>query len=260
MRFDDGVTIAIPNWNHELLVPRAIQSGLRALAVLREQGVPGEVLVVDDFSRDGSVPLLRQLEARYYKDGLRVLAYAANAGLSASRNQALLHARYRYVTFVDADNEVIPENLPTFLATLKQTGAAGAYGTMLLRSVTSNAAHGAFSHESFQDRMFDHSYIDACAAFDRAQLCDLGGYVPQRWEDYEMWLRLATNGRLLVFVPLAFGYYYILPASISVDPAENTHMTALHERMKRVFNQVKARDALPLPARHRRYHPELGYF
>ncbi len=31
----DGVTIAIPNWNHEVLLPRSILSALRALAVLR---------------------------------------------------------------------------------------------------------------------------------------------------------------------------------------------------------------------------------
>src|SRR5690348_3532366 len=97
----NGVTIAIPNWNHEVLLPRSILSALRAIALLREQGIAGEVLVIDDFSRDGSPTLLRQLEALYCRFNLRVLAFGANAGLAASRNQALTHARFRYVAFLD---------------------------------------------------------------------------------------------------------------------------------------------------------------
>ncbi len=169
-------------------------------------------------------------------------------------------ARYRYIAFVDADNEIVPENLPTFLTALKQTNAAGAYGTLLIRTVTAPAAHAAVSHESFQNRMFDGNYIDACAAFDRSQLVELGGYLHQRWEDYEVWLRLATAGRKILFVPLVFGYYYILPGSMTIDPAENAHIHAVQSRMKRIYNQMNARNELPLNARHCRYHPSLGYF
>ena len=68
-----GVTIAIPNWNHEILLPRSIASALRAVDLLRNEGVPAEVLVIDDASRDGSQTLLRQLEALYSKAGLRCL-------------------------------------------------------------------------------------------------------------------------------------------------------------------------------------------
>src|SRR5687768_16903497 len=84
-----GVTVAIPNWNHELLLARSVGSALRAVRLLRLRGVPGEVLVVDDASRDGSLVLLRQMEALHYGDGLRVLALGRNGGLAATRNAAL---------------------------------------------------------------------------------------------------------------------------------------------------------------------------
>ncbi len=258
MRCQDGVTIAIPNWNHELLLPRAIRSALRAAAQVRAQGGGAEVLVIDDNSRDGSVTLLRQLEARHYADGLRVLAFAANAGLPAGRNQALAHARYRHIAFVDADNELIPENLPCFVNALKQTGAAGAYGTLLIRSVSAEVAHHAVSNESIQDKLFKDNYIDAFAVFDRMQLLDAGGYDTSytTWEDYECWLHLATSGREILFVPVVLGYYYLLPTSMSQD---NTKLLLTDARLKRIYNQVKARSRLPLRTRHRRYHPELGY-
>jgi glycosyltransferase involved in cell wall biosynthesis len=256
----DGVTIAIPNWNHELVLPRAINSGLRTVSLLRERGKGGEVIVVDDCSRDGSVLLLRQLEARHYRDGLRVLAFGANAGLPASRNAALSAARYRYIAFLDADNELIPDNLPCLVTALENTGAAAAYGNLLIRTATATRAFNAFSSESIQDKIFDRNYIDACAVFDRLQALDLGGYDAntQMWEDLEFWLHLATNGREVLFVPVVFGYYYLLPSGMSIG-WDGVKIHAAISWIKRRYNQLDARAKLPLRTRHRRYHPALGY-
>jgi glycosyltransferase involved in cell wall biosynthesis len=255
-----GVTIAIPNWNHEILLPRAITSALRAVNLLRIEGVPAEVLVIDDCSRDGSQTLLRQLEALYYQDGLRCLAFGANAGLAASRNQTLNHARYRYLAFLDADNELIPENLPLFVKTLEQTRAAVAYGNLLVRAPTADHAHFVLSNESIQKKLFRYqsNYVDAFSVWDRLQLLDVGGYDASLHflEDHEMWLHLATNGRRIVFVPAVLGYYYILPAAMSRDIPKQEIVAA---RLVRIFNQVNVRELLQVNTCHLRYHPDLGY-
>lgn len=254
-----GVTIAIPNWNHEVLLPRSIESGLRAVDLLRNEGVPAEVLVIDDGSRDGSHTLLRQLEALYSRDGLRCLCFGVNAGSSASRNQTLNHARYRYLVFLDADNEIIPENVPLFLETLQQTRAAAAYGNLLIRTPTSNYAHYIHSRESIQKRLFlGGNYVDTFSVWDRLQLLDVGGYdtCTHTVEDYELWLHLATNGRRIVFVPAVLGYYYLLPGSTANDPQK---VSVAESRLFRIFNQVKAREFLQMNTCHLRYHPEFGY-
>jgi succinoglycan biosynthesis protein ExoO len=254
-----GVTIAIPNWNHEILLPRSIGSALRAVDLLRSQGVPAEVLVIDDCSRDGSQTLLRQLEALYYKAGLRCLAFGANAGLAASRNEVLNHARYRYFAFLDADNELIPENLPLFVKTLEQTRAAVAYGNLLVRSPAGEHAHFVLSNESIQKRLFRENYVDAFSVWDRHQFLDIGGYDPALHclEDFEMWLRLATNGRRIVFVPAVLGYYYILPSAMSRDVPKRHQAVA--RRLFRTFNQLKVRELLQVNTYHIFYHPDLGY-
>jgi glycosyltransferase involved in cell wall biosynthesis len=255
----DGVTIAIASWNHELLLPRAIDSALQAVVRLRDGDVPGEVLVIDDGSRDGSPILLRQLEALYYREGLRVLSLADNGGLAASRNLALVNARYRYVTFLDANNELIPENLPSFLRALEETEAAVVYGNVLVRTPTSRCTMNLFSNESVQFKLFGDNYIDAFSLVDRGQLLDLGGYETsdRMLEDQEMWLHLAVNGRKIVFVPLAFGYHYVLPGSSAEldDKAMETEA-----RSQRIYNQLQARAHLPLNTHLLRFHPALGYF
>lgn len=128
----DGITFVVPNWNHELVLPRAVRSGLDAGECLREHGLNVEVLIVDDASRDGSPVLLRQLEALYYRQGVRVLALEKNSGPSAARNTALTQATYRYVVFMDADNEVVSENVIHFYRSIRATEAAVVYWNILI--------------------------------------------------------------------------------------------------------------------------------
>jgi glycosyltransferase involved in cell wall biosynthesis len=255
-----GVTVAIPNWNHELLLARSIGSALKAVRLLRSRGVPADVLVIDDASRDGSVVLLRQLEALYYDQGLRVLALAQNTGLGAVRNAALAEAPQRYVVFMDADNELLPENLFHFYRAVRDTGAAAVYGNLLSRRRDSGHV-AVLSNESFQDRMLEHNYVDAFALFDRLQLLDCGGYsghasVRSR-EDWDLYLHLAACGRKVVFVPLVFGFYNDLPGSMIKESARDE--AAQKAYVTRVYDQLGVRSRLPLNTRHLRYHPDVGY-
>ena len=255
-----GVTVAIPNWNHELLLARSVGSALRAVRLLRSTGVPADVLVIDDASRDGSVVLLRQMEALYYGDGLRVLALAHNVGLAGVRNTALREASGGYVVFMDADNELLPENLGCFYRAARDTGAAAVYGNLL--SHRRDSGHVAvLSNESFQDRMFEHNYVDAFGLFDRLQLLDCGGYsdapAVRSREDWELYLHLAACGRKVVFVPLVFGFYHDLPGSMIKQTARTEDDQKAH--VKRVFDQLGTRARLPLNTRHLRYHPDVGY-
>jgi glycosyltransferase involved in cell wall biosynthesis len=255
----EGVSFVIPNWNHEVMLPRAIGSAMRAIEILRQEGRPGEAIVVDHASRDGSRTLLRQLEALYYEDGFRCLAFDLNEGQGVGRNQGVEHARYRHVVFLDADNELIPENLPIFVRALEETGAAACYGNLLIRTVTGDHAHFLLSNESFQKRLFQGCcYLDTFAVWDRLQYLDVGGYAAslRAAEDYDLWLHLAAIGRKIVFVPAALGYYYLLPASRSSDHrrVQDASGQVLH-----AFNQGKLRDFLPLNTNELMYYPGLSY-
>lgn len=254
-----GVTIAIPNWNHEFVLPRAIEAALGAARSLRRRGVASEVLVVDDGSRDGSLTLLRQLEALYHRDGLGVVALAENAGLPAVRNLLLARASHPFVAFMDADNELVPDNLYHFARAMAQTGAAAVYGNLLRRG--SGGRYTMVSNESFQDRILAENYVDAFALFDRVQVLDVGGYsrserVRAR-EDWELYLHLAAAGRRVVFVPLVFGTYHAMQGSM-IEEANDTH-SAQKAHVRRVFDQLRVRHRLAMNTRHLRYHPDLGY-
>lgn len=254
----EGVTIAIPNWNHEFLLARSIESALTTLKALANYGVVGEVLVVDDCSRDGSLVLLRQLEALHFSDGLRVWALDENVGPSDARNQALQLARFRYIAFLDADNEIVSENLYHFYRAIKQTEAIAVYGNLI---GLADGQMRLLSNQSVQPQIFTGNYIDTCALFDRVQILDCGGFQSEQLlkgtEDWELYLHLASLGRRIIFVPLAFGIYHDLSNSLHLEAAQRVH--DILRKVHRMFNQLEIRGRMPHNTWQLRYHPDIGY-
>lgn len=258
MNRNPGITFATINWNHELLLPRAIQSALKAMAVLRSQGIDSEHIVLDYQSRDGSPTLLRNLEAIHYNDGLKVMAYKGNESLAAGRNKAVELAKFRYLCFLDSDNELIPENVPLFYQTLLDTSAAVAFGNLLIREQPSLIASRILNNESIQRKIYEANYIDAFVCLDTIQLHDAGLYDANLTllEDWESLLHLITTGHKVVFVPIVLGYYYCTPGSMSkIDPARTE---AGVQKNIRIFNQFDLRKTLPLKSDMYRYHPHVG--
>ncbi|PJF40261.1 MAG: hypothetical protein CUN54_05910 [Phototrophicales bacterium] len=257
-----GVSIVIPNWNHEYLLPRSIQSALMGVKQLQQHDIPADVLVIDDHSRDGSLTLLRQLEALYFDDGLRLIALPENVGVVAVRNLALECASYRYILFMDADNELIPENIYMFVRAIQDTEAAMVYGNLIRRGPVA-AYVDMFNNESFQNHIFQRNYIDTFSLYDRHQIFDVRGYqsIPmmQSHEDWELILHLAASGRKMVFVPVLMGIYYDLPSSF-VNPTRSAEFEFERKSyIDRVFNQLGIRFHQEPNTYHLRYHPDVGY-
>jgi glycosyltransferase involved in cell wall biosynthesis len=253
---DNGVSIVIPNWNHEVFLARAAASAVRAARLLRGLRVPVEVLLVDDASRDGSHGLLRQLELRYADEHLRVVIQPRNTGPAQTRNTALQEARGRYIFFLDADNEVVPMSLPVLYRSLRQTRATAVYGNVLIRQPDQHRATGVYSNECLLPSLFKGNYIDTMALADRLQLLDLGGFhdsLPH--EDWELWQHLVAEGRLVVFVPVVVGFYYELPLS-NLRLARDGE--AVRAKSKRIFDQCGFRQRARANAYYRRHHPDVG--
>ena len=257
-----GVTIVIPNWNHEYVLARSIRSALKAVKNLHDQGVAAEILVIDDASQDGSLTLLRQLEAIYFEDSLRVLALPQNVGVVGVRNIALSQSHYRTILFMDADNELIPENTYLFYRAMINTEAAVVYGNLIHHGPSSQYLD-LFSNESFQPHMLKQNYIDTFALYDKVQIFDLGGFeenlILHGHEDWGLFLHLAACGRKLVFVPALFGIYYDLPESRVKAVKSDQHQKDRQQYLERVFDQLGVRQHMPLNTQHLRYHPDVGY-
>jgi glycosyltransferase involved in cell wall biosynthesis len=95
------VTVIIPTFNRAPLVGRAIRS------VLSQTWQDWELLVVDDASTDGTEEAVRSFsDAR-----IQYLRHDRNQRVSAARNTGIRVARGEYVSFLDDDDEWLPEKL-----------------------------------------------------------------------------------------------------------------------------------------------------
>lgn len=90
MGSESKVSVVIPNYNCRLTLPRAIES-------IRLQGVPVEIIVVDDGSNDGSREWLAQ-------QADVTLLFTERAGASQARNHGIEHCSNELVAFLDADD------------------------------------------------------------------------------------------------------------------------------------------------------------
>ena len=102
------VSIVIPCLNEAESIERCVQS---ALDVLERSDIPGEVVVADNDSHDGSPELAEAAGARVVHERRRGYGSAYRAGLAAARG--------KYLVMLDADLTYPIEDIPRFVAELE---------------------------------------------------------------------------------------------------------------------------------------------
>jgi len=93
------VSIVIPTYNNAQFLPECLGS------VFAQTFVDYEIVIIDDGSTDGTKEVLEAFRGkiRYY--------YQPNQGLAVARNRGLEESRGKFVTYLDADDVWLPENL-----------------------------------------------------------------------------------------------------------------------------------------------------
>jgi dolichol-phosphate mannosyltransferase len=107
------LSICVPVYNEEENLPLLHEAIAK---VFDANGIDGEILLVDDGSRDGS---WKAIEALVSKDPrVRGLKFAFNCGETAASDAGLRNARGKYVMTMDADLQNDPVDIPKFLEAL----------------------------------------------------------------------------------------------------------------------------------------------
>jgi glycosyltransferase involved in cell wall biosynthesis len=104
----DSVSIVIPAYNEEPGVAHVLEE-LRQ--VLKANGISGEILVVDDGSRDGTA-------REAFRAGAHVVRHRGNRGYGAALKTGIALARNNIIVITDADGTYPCEAIPALLAEL----------------------------------------------------------------------------------------------------------------------------------------------
>ena len=117
------LSIVIPVYNEQATIIELLD---RVAAVNIEK----EVIVVDDFSTDGTRALLEN----YRNEAFTLLLHDRNQGKGAALRTGFQHATGDFVIIQDADLEYDPADFPKLLAVVENENARVVYGSRLATS------------------------------------------------------------------------------------------------------------------------------
>ena len=224
------ISVLVTLYDYESLVAETLDS------IIASRDVTIEVVIVEDHATDNSRQVVKDYLAQHPDVPMLLLAKDANEGLAAARNTGIDACRADLVMIMDADNLVYPTCLRRMADALERDPAAAfAYAAL--------EEFGALAHvrSAFAWNpawLCAANYIDAQTMIRRSTLVELGGYrvgdpLVFGWEDWEMWLRLASLGERGVLVPEMLGRYRVQAGSmigltnLSVDESL-AHLRVLH--------------------------------
>lgn len=190
------VSVILPCHNRAHLLERAVSS------VLSQDFRDFELLLIDDGSTDNTPALLEK-----FSDPRLIIIRREQGGPAAARNSGLARARGEFVAFQDSDDEWLPGKLTRQLAALEQAGEKAALCVSAYRVQWDNGklrqygSHNLVAAGDIQRQVLEAFYfptpswlirrraLESCGVFDEALAC---------WEDWELSLRLAGEGRVIL--------------------------------------------------------------
>ncbi len=211
------VAVVIVNWNGEHFLDACLAS------VLEQRPGPDRVIVVDNGSSDGSVPLLH---ARWPR--VEVLEAGANLGFAAGNNLGIRHALAAgadYVLLLNNDAQLLPGALGELIGGLEEEGARvwasapkilyrGSPGIIWSAGGRFDWWRGLSIHRGWGERdrgQYDQpelmGFASACCLLIRARVFSEVGFFDDGYfmyfEDSEFAARAARTGARVAYRPAA---------------------------------------------------------
>lgn len=242
------ISVVIPLYNKAAYVERAIRSALA-------QGeAVGEIVVVDDGSRDNSASVVEALREPKVK-----LVRQPNGGVSVARNRGIEEAKGEFICFLDADDMYVEGFVDEILALIAQFPAACLYATSYIkrwpdgREIANNLPHTLESHgmQIVRDPFCAwsrNSFIHIASACMRKRVFSERGFLfpvgENVGEDQDVIFRLMEVGDVAYSPkPLMIYHQDVADSLYSVLP------DSLPPNSERLAQRIKAGE---IPARHRR--------
>jgi len=188
-----SVSVVVPSYNHAKFVEKCLRS------IIKQTLPPFELLVIDDGSSDDSPQIIeRTLKRCAFPADLIV---RGNCGLSATLNEGLQRSRGEYFAYLGSDDLWLPQFLSARVETLAtRQGAVLAYGhaysideaERIIDCTTDWAAY--VDGDTRRMLLTTLAPLSPTVVYRRSALERYGWNERAALEDYELYLRLSTDG------------------------------------------------------------------
>jgi glycosyltransferase involved in cell wall biosynthesis len=227
------VSILIPVYNCRAWLANAIRSALN------QTWPEKEVVVLDDGSTDGGHELIQDFagQVRIYRQ--------PNRGQNASRNQLTTLSRGEWLVYLDADDELAPDNVAEKMKLVAEAEAV--YGTMELATFRGQ-------EKIDSSTIIARDYYDGWVAafhwkfpntssflFNRQALFQTGGWNERikNCTDYDLLFRMLLNSHRFRAAPKAISIYRQWSVTQAVNEAPMRKMRTRLELMWRAVESLR---------------------
>ena len=204
----ESISVVIPLYNKELEVERALRS------VLSQSLMPGEIIVVDDGSTDGSRAIVERVIGENKGVNIRLIVQE-NAGVSAARNRGIQEAKGDYVALLDADDFWLSGYIAEVCRMMAYYPNMEAYSTAFdITSGVSRVRAAVPENEGVinpAEEVLKSRYpiIPSTSTLLRSAVLECGGF-PEGMrigEDQWLWVRMMQRGCRFAFSPMSLVRY-----------------------------------------------------
>ncbi len=183
------VSVIIPSHNRLSMLKEAVDS------VLAQDFEDFELIVVDDGSTDGTGEAIKQYGGR-----VRLLEHPVNRGVSAARNKGIVHARGKYIAFLDSDDLWVKGKLKAQVAFLDDNPQYPLCYTDEIWIRRGKRVNPMKKHAKFSGWIFEKCLplciISPSSAMMRKTLFSKVGLFDEALpvcEDFDLWLRVTAR-------------------------------------------------------------------
>ena len=180
------VSLIIPTFNRPHLLPRCVNSALKA-------GSSVEVIVVDDASSDETASVCQKLRE------IKYVRLTSNRGVAGARNEGLRASTSEYVGFLDDDDLRLPNSIDTQVNLLDAHADAGmVYGRALYGDEQCVPKGDSYPDECPQGDIFwelmQSNFVPCLTAIFRRACLDRVGLLDESAtgvDDWDLWVRIS---------------------------------------------------------------------
>jgi len=200
-----SVSVVIPVFNSARYIREAIDS------VLAQSLQPIEIIVVDDGSTDNTKDVIDKFKGKI------IYCWQQNAGSGKARNAGIKKATGEWIAFLDSDDRWQDNHLLKLTKRLLDSDDIGMiYGAQRYVDALGVPCEGKHKQNNYPEgwifsELFQANYIATPAVVVRRSLliernCFNESEIFRNAQDYDLWLRISANARILSEPEVVFDY------------------------------------------------------
>lgn len=219
------LSVVIPLFNKEKTISATLQS------VLNQSFQDFEIIVVNDGSTDNSISIVEVI-----KDERIRIINQENQGVSSARNKGIKEAKYKWITFLDADDLWMENHLEALRKMIIDYPNEQVFCTSFIRSTQQLKAKSSNAIQiinNYFERSLNEFIAWTSVMCIKKEVFERVGYFNiklSRGEDLDMWARLAK------FYPIVKSSEITAIYNIDIEGSLSAQKSVLHKSILSTIN------------------------